>query len=1015
MNRDAKSGVSPHLDSVPTGEEEAARSRVSAVLFRSLCRLARTDTPPEDVDRNFLKVLLDSLGIDRAAVLRHLPRDDSHAVQDSLGFPQPAQSGFDPLRPMDAFCSFGDESDPDPLADSLRRAVGVRYILWVFDAESGKSLLLGNSRRKTRLGFVLDESSRDIAEAALDLYLGISGRRKTVVQQTAEAQRLDLLFHKTSDIILVLEADSTIVYSSRSIERILGYTPEDMIGKSAFGFVHPQDRSRFQAGFIREIETAGVSEQVEFRVGHADGSWRHFEGVTNNLLEDPAVAGVVVNARDITERKLLEEERENLILNMGDRVKELCCMYEVASSIRSLSSQAEIFKTVAALIPPGYQYPEIARCRVVFDGKDYVSEPFEETEWKQSSDVVVDGARRGSVEVFYLEDRPEFDEGLFLKEERNIIDGIARTIGEAIEHKQAEKERSELQKTIEASKEAISITSSDGIIIYTNPAMDELFGYERGELIGKSPLVLSAAPDPMGRAREMAEALEKDGIWEGDYHNRRKDGTEFICHVRVTARRDEGGKAVSYLSTQHDVTERVRTNRQLQFSARLLEIANRHTKMKPLLGDFVEQIREFTGCSAAGIRMLDEEGNIPYEAHRGFSGKFHELENPLSVYVDKCMCVNVMTGAVDPELSCCTSSGCFYTNSAARFLDGMSEEDRGSVRSICNNYGYESVALIPICSRDNALGLIHVADERTDVLSLDTVEALHQAAMLLGEAVDRILAQEAQDRAERQLKEQRALSIASDRLRSLGEMAAGIAHELNQPLVGVRGLAEHIMIGLDRGWKFPAENIREKVRLIVEQSERMTHIIDHVRVFAKEAGRPEVHRVLVNDVIFSSVGLVNAQLRARGVELKFGLTEDLPFILANPFSLEEVILNLIGNARDAIEEKMNVNPETTESEILLRTREGFGSHDGKDRRVLIEVVDRGIGIPREILPKVFDPFFTTKGPDRGTGLGLAVSRSIIEELGGTLEIQSEINLGTTATISLKAEQLDDKAPEVKRE
>ncbi len=1016
MDRDAKS-------------EEYARSRASAELFRNLCRLACSDTRPEDLDRSFLKVLLNSLGIDRAAVLSHLPREDSHTVQDSLGFPPSTRTCFDPPRPEEAFYSFSDESDPSPLAESLRRAVGVRYILWAFDAGSGKSLLLGNSRRKTRLGFVLDESSRGVAEAALELYLGIRGRRWTqqrswgqldhvgmaTVRQSAQAQRLDLLFHQTSDIILVLKADATIVYVSRSAERVLGYAPEDVVGNSAFDFVHPEDLSRFQAGFIRETGTTGVSDPVEFRVRHADGSWRHFEGVTNNLLEDPAVAGMIVNARDITERKLLEEEREKLILSMGDRVKELCCMYEVASSVRNLSSQEEILKTVAGLITTGYQYPEIARCRVVFDGKEYLSEPFEETGWRQSSDILVDGARRGSVEVFYLEKRPEVDEGPFLKEERDIIDGIARTIGEAIEHKQAEKERSELQKTIEASEEAISITSSDGVVIYTNPAMDELFGYERGELIGKSPLILSAAPDPMEEVGEIAEVLKRDNIWEGEYHNKRKDGTEFIGHVRVTARKDEEGKAVSYLTTQHDVTERVRTNRQLLFSARLLEIANRHTKIKPLLKDFVEQVREFTGCSAAGVRMLDEDGNIPYEAQLGFSRKFNELENQLSVHGDRCMCVKVMTGTIATELSGYTSSGCFYTNSAARFLDGMSEKDRGTVRSICNNYGYESVALIPVSSRDKVLGLIHVVDERTDMLSLDTVEALHRAAMLLGEAIDRILAQEAQDRAEQQLEEQRALSIASDRLRSLGEMAAGIAHELNQPLVGVRGLAEHIMIGLDRGWEFTHENIREKVRLIVEQSERMTHIIDHIRVFAKEAGRPAVDRVLVNDVILSSTGLVNAQLRARGVELKFGLTEDLPLVLANPFSLEEVILNLIGNARDAIEEKMNADPETTEAEILLCTREGLGAHDGGERLVLIEVVDRGIGIPRENLPRVFDPFFTTKSPDKGTGLGLAVSKSIVEELGGTLEIDSELNLGTTATISLKAVQLNGKASEVKHE
>jgi histidine kinase len=176
-----------------------------------------------------------------------------------------------------------------------------------------------------------------------------------------------------------------------------------------------------------------------------------------------------------------------------------------------------------------------------------------------------------------------------------------------------------------------------------------------------------------------------------------------------------------------------------------------------------------------------------------------------------------------------------------------------------------------------------------------------------------------------------------------------------------------------------------------------------------------VRLVQVNEVILSSTGLVNAQLRARGIEVEFGLTEDLPYVLVNPFSLEEVILNMISNARDAIEEKTKRDPASTVPEILLRTRGDGDSPGGSGQQVVIEVVDRGIGISPENLPKVFDPFFTTKGPDRGTGLGLAVSKSIIEQFGGTLEIRSEPNQGTTAIISLKAERLDSKTPEEKHE
>ena len=250
------------------------------------------------------------------------------------------------------------------------------------------------------------------------------------------------------------------------------------------------------------------------------------------------------------------------------------------------------------------------------------------------------------------------------------------------------------------------------------------------------------------------------------------------------------------------------------------------------------------------------------------------------------------------------------------------------------------------------------------------------------------------------MKKQRTLSIRSDRLRSLGQMAAGIAHELNQPLVGVRGLAEHILIALERGWELTQEKLKERLTTIVEQADRMSHIIDHVRMFAREAGKPELQSVQVNEVVRAAMSMLSAQFKSRGLELECELAEDLPDVLANPFSLEEVILNLIINARDAVEERLEMNSSTAPSRVLLRT---FLEKE-KEERLKIEVIDWGIGIPEDILPNVFDPFFTTKEPNQGTGLGLSISQSIIEQFSGTMDIQSKLGHGTTVTISLPPEQ-----------
>ena len=155
----------------------------------------------------------------------------------------------------------------------------------------------------------------------------------------------------------------------------------------------------------------------------------------------------------------------------------------------------------------------------------------------------------------------------------------------------------------------------------------------------------------------------------------------------------------------------------------------------------------------------------------------------------------------------------------------------------------------------------------------------------------------------------------------------------------------------------------------------------------------------VNNVIKSSMDLINAQLHYRGLILECDLDEDLPPVLANPFSLEEVILNLINNARDALTDQGKTETSKDPPKIKVRT---FLEERSAKCSVKIEVIDHGPGIPKELQSKIFDPFFTTKDPDKGTGLGLAISKSIIESFHGRIKIRSAQGSGTTITIALPA-------------
>jgi len=282
--------------------------------------------------------------------------------------------------------------------------------------------------------------------------------------------------------------------------------------------------------------------------------------------------------------------------------------------------------------------------------------------------------------------------------------------------------------------------------------------------------------------------------------------------------------------------------------------------------------------------------------------------------------------------------------------------------------------------------------ERTQELSQANVQ-------LRDEIAERVQAEHARNQAEAELESQRTRAMHSDRLRSLGEMAAGIAHELNQPLVGVRGFAEHILIGQQLNWELTPDMLKERMEHIIEQSDRMVHIIQHVRLFAREAGKPTTEPVQVNDIVSSSIDMIGAQFSSHGIKLETQLNENLPPVIANPYSLEEVLLNLLNNARDAVEAHKENAPTTYEPKVSLQT--SLSPQNAND--VQIKIVDNGGGIPQDIAQKIFDPFFTTKDPDKGTGLGLSISKSIVEEFNGILSFSSE-NGYTTLTITLPAHQ-----------
>jgi histidine kinase len=223
--------------------------------------------------------------------------------------------------------------------------------------------------------------------------------------------------------------------------------------------------------------------------------------------------------------------------------------------------------------------------------------------------------------------------------------------------------------------------------------------------------------------------------------------------------------------------------------------------------------------------------------------------------------------------------------------------------------------------------------------------------------------------------------IQASKMATLGEMATGVAHELNQPLSVIKTASRFFMKKIRK-----KEKIKDDILLTMSEEidtyvDRATKIINHMRQFGRKSD-VTLEEVQVNTILSKALEILGQQLKVRGIEVVRELEPNLPLIMGDPDRLEQVFINLLINARDAIDDCWQSQPRHQgDKAITLKT-----SSDGEF--VTVEVHDTGMGIPESILERIFEPFFTTKKVGQGTGLGLSISYGIIQDCGGSIRAVS---------------------------
>ena len=225
-----------------------------------------------------------------------------------------------------------------------------------------------------------------------------------------------------------------------------------------------------------------------------------------------------------------------------------------------------------------------------------------------------------------------------------------------------------------------------------------------------------------------------------------------------------------------------------------------------------------------------------------------------------------------------------------------------------------------------------------------------------------------------------------DRLAALGVMAAGIAHELNQPLNTIRVSADDILFARKRGLNIGDNELFEGYEIISKQVMRMSRIIRNIRNFSRE-DRDRCENINPNDAIANVFSMIGKQFETHGIQIDKVLEDHLPTLRGNYNNLEQIILNLVVNARQALEEHRPSNRK-----LWVKTGCRFD-------QVFIEIGDNACGVSEDLKMKIFDPFYTTKDPGKGTGLGLSISKAIVAEFDGELKVYDNDQGGATFFIT----------------
>ncbi|NIM58309.1 MAG: PAS domain S-box protein [Candidatus Aminicenantes bacterium] len=299
--------------------------------------------------------------------------------------------------------------------------------------------------------------------------------------------KLAAIVESSGDAIIGKTLDGIITSWNSGAERVYGYTSKEILGRS-ISVLAPQDQPDEALQILKKIKRGDRIDNHETVRLRKDGKQIDVSLTISPIMDATGkIIGASTIARDITEHKKIDKTLKESEHALRERVKELTCLYSLAKLIeRPGISLEEILEGIVKLLPPAWLYPEIAAARIILNGHTYSTRNFREVGQRQAANIVINDEQRGVVEVVYLENKPDLDEGPFLREERNLIEAIAREVALIVERKQTEEDKERLQDQLRHADRLATIGQlSAGIAHELNEPIGSILGF--AQLIKKYP------------------------------------------------------------------------------------------------------------------------------------------------------------------------------------------------------------------------------------------------------------------------------------------------------------------------------------------------------------------------------------------------------------------------------------------------------------------------------------------------------------------------------------------------